>query len=355
MPCSSRAPSFVLRALKATVQRNPSRNLHGCHLLGHRRTRRRCPAHSRRTASGVQQAVPQGGAGPGADHLQGQEGRCHLHRRRGAARDPQGRVHGHLGEDHRDQADRPGRADLPGQHPGGHPHLVLRAGQQDRRGRRQGGPGDRYGTGQRQGGDPGVLRREVLRGAEDRRQAAGLRRPLHQARGVPGPHHPGHRHRPQRLPPRRRGHRLPRADADDAARRRQHPGRPGHPQDHRADGGRARPHQRVPADRAEGDHPAERRRPGDHPGAGAPAGRGRDQAAARGRHPAGPRGGGDRQGPGGRAARGPGRVPADRGAARGAAREPGAGDRRGAEEPRAGHRRGERAHREGPDARSHRP
>ncbi len=32
---------------------------------------------------------------------------------------------------------------------------------------------------------------------------------LHQARGVQGPDHPGHRHRPERLPPRRRGHRLP--------------------------------------------------------------------------------------------------------------------------------------------------
>lgn len=41
-----------------------------------------------------------------------------------------------------------GGADLPGQHPRGHPHLVLRQGQQDRRGRREGRPGGRHGAGQ---------------------------------------------------------------------------------------------------------------------------------------------------------------------------------------------------------------
>ena len=77
-----------------------------------------------------------------------------------------------------------------------------------------------------------AVQREVLRGAQDGRQAARLRRPVHQARRVPRPDHPGDRHRPQRVQPGGRGDRLPRADADGAARPEEHPRRPGHPQDH---------------------------------------------------------------------------------------------------------------------------
>ncbi len=46
-------------------------------------------------------AVPQGRSGAGADHLQERRRWC-SRRRRGAAGAAQGRVHGHLGEDHRD-------------------------------------------------------------------------------------------------------------------------------------------------------------------------------------------------------------------------------------------------------------
>ena len=76
--------------------------------------------------------------------LDARRARRHLHRRRRAAGAAQGRDHGHLGEDHRDRAHRPGGPDLPGQHPRRHPDHLLRPGQQDRRGRHQGRPGDRH-------------------------------------------------------------------------------------------------------------------------------------------------------------------------------------------------------------------
>ena len=61
---------------------------------------------------------------------------------------------------------------------------------------------------------------------------------------------------------------------------RQHPGRAGHPQDHRADSAGARAHQRAAQQRAQGHHQAGRGGGGGHPGAGAPEGRGGGPAAA---------------------------------------------------------------------------
>lgn len=237
----------------------------------------------------VSRLLPQGRAGPGADHLPHPAGGRHLHRGRRPAGAAQRRADGHLGEDHRDPADRPRGPDLPGQHPRGHPPHLLRPGQQDQGGRGEGRAGDRHRAGQPPGDAAGAVQREVLRGAQDRGQAAGLRRPLHPPRALPRPDHPGHRHRPQRLPPGGLCDRLPGADPAHAAGPGQHPRRAGHQEDHRADRDRARPHQRVPAHRAEGDHPAERRRPGDHPRtrtAGRP--RPRSSSAARSRR-CGPR------------------------------------------------------------------
>ena len=118
---------------------------------------------------------------------------------------------------------------------------------------------------------------------------------------------------------------------------------------------RARAHQRGPAHRGEGDHPAERRRPRGHPGAGAPPGGRRDQAAreietVRAREEAETARVVEEE-----RLRAQGAFLQHRGAARRAAREPGPRGRRRREEPRAGHRHRERAHREGPAARSHRP
>ena len=174
--CRSRPPEIP------TTTPTDRRTTDGCdHHRVRRAPRRTSPRRDRRALPG-QPVVPQGRTGQGADHLQGPPGRRHVHRRGRAAGAPQVRDHGHLGEDDRDRADRPGGPDLPGQHPGRHQDHVLRPRQQDRRGRDQGGAGDRHRAGQRPGDAAGAVQRQVLRGAQDGRQAARLRRPLHQAR-----------------------------------------------------------------------------------------------------------------------------------------------------------------------------
>ena len=100
------------------------------------------------------------------------------------------------------------------QHPGRHRRQLLRPGQHttDDVDARGGAARSAAPSASNQATMRRAVRGQVLRGAQDRRQADGLRRALRAARRLPSPGHRGHRRGPQRLRPRRRRHRVPRAD-----------------------------------------------------------------------------------------------------------------------------------------------
>ena len=226
-----RARALALRGRRPGREEGADRS-HGCP------RRHRC----RRAGRGVpavrgrrlrDPALPQGRAGLGHGREQDTFDRCDLLRRPHHAGGPQGRADGHLGQAAADRPPGQGGPDLPRQHPGRHRRELLRAGQPDQRVGAQGGQADRLRRGVEPRHDGPALRGQVLRGAQDGRQADGLRRALREARRLPSPRHPDHRPGPQRLPARRRRHRVPRADPARGARPAQHPRRRGHPEDHR--------------------------------------------------------------------------------------------------------------------------
>jgi hypothetical protein len=135
-----------------------------------------------------------------------------------------------------------------------------------------------------------TVQRQVLRGAEDRRQEVRLHRAVREAPGIPRRDRRGHRQRPQRLRAGGRRDRLPGADAEAHAGPEQHPRRPGHPQDHRADRRAERQDQRAGAATKSCRSPRRTsRRARGAAVAGTPAGRSRGAAEARDRdHPCRP-------------------------------------------------------------------
>ena len=254
-------------------------------------------------------------------------------------------------------ARRQGRPDLPGQHPRRHQDHVLRAGQQDRRGRHQGRAGDRHRSAP---ADETTLQElfnakfsEALKTVGKQLDFVDLytKRDEFRDRII------------QVIGTDLNGYSLEDAAIDYLEQTPMDQLDPTNILD--AQGIRkiteltAIEHVRTNefhAQRGEGDHAAERRRPRGDPRAGAPPGRRGDQAAARDRDHARPRGSGDRRRsrPRSGSRRSTAQI-AHRGAARHPGREQGPRDRRRREEPRARHRDRDRAHREGPHARGRRP
>ena len=133
---------------------------------------------------------------------------------------------GHLGQDDRHRPPRQGRPDLQRQHPRRHQGHVLRPREQDAartcsRSRRRSAACARR--------DPKTLEELFTAKFSEALKTVGkqfdFERALHEARRVQGQDHRGHRQGPERLHPRRRRDRLPRADAARGARSGQHHGR----------------------------------------------------------------------------------------------------------------------------------
>ena len=117
--------------------------------------------------------LPQGRPGRGACRIryrrdESRHGRRHVGRPHHAPR----RTDGHLRQADRDRPPRGGRPDLQGQHPGRHQGRLLRPRQQHEGRHPAGGPVARLPAGLERASASGrTVRRQVLRSAEDRRQA----------------------------------------------------------------------------------------------------------------------------------------------------------------------------------------
>ena len=183
----------------------------------HRHRNRHLLPRPRRARDPVQGVLLQGRAGHRADrqrHELAPEGALHRCPRlpdplqEGADED--------LPNHARGGSTRQGRADLRRQHARGHRRRVPPAGERDGRRRPEGRQVHRREPRVRsRGGEPPV-QREVLRGAEDGRQADRLRAAVREPSALPREGHRGHRRRPERLRAGGRRDRLPRADTDRA-------------------------------------------------------------------------------------------------------------------------------------------